>query len=311
MLIAQQSQLMDSLRIRSLSNLMPQLLARIDDELKDNPGRVLSDETISMIASLSYTLKPYPYTEGARMSTKKLSPERGQLLLILIGLNLDTGSLHQIMKHVSFAGADLRDGVLRGADLSGINLSEADLSSAIFDSADLAGANLSYANLWGAIISKAKLTGTDLTRADLQWANLNQADLKGADLREANLYSVQMRNADLSGSVMKWTNLTGAFLNEANLAGADMFRTTLVRAQLTGAILSEANMTVGNLIEANVTGSDMTGINLTDVIVDDKNWLSRLNEWQVIGAEELQRNYKLSHEVSNGKSIYRLKKLEN
>ncbi len=311
LLIAQQSELMDSLKIRSLSNLMPQILARINEELKDNPRRILSEETISMIASLSYTLTPYAYVEGESLSTKKLSPERGQLLLMLGDLNIDSGSLHRIFQQSSFSGADLRNADLSSDDLSGVDLSEADLSSANLQGANLSMADLSYTNLWGAILSKANLNDADLTRTILSWANLNEADLKRADIRESDLTSVQMRKADLSESVMKWTNLTGAFLNEADLTGADMFRTNLAGAQLTGTIMSKANLSLANLFDTNVTGAHMIDADMTDATVIDKNWLIRLNEWQVEGAEELLRKYKLSPEESNGRAFYRLKKLEN
>jgi hypothetical protein len=66
---------------------------------------------------------------------------------------------------------------LRGADLSGANLSWANLRGA-----DLRGAYLSWANL-----HRANLSGADLSGANLSWANLRGADLRGVNLSGANL----------------------------------------------------------------------------------------------------------------------------
>ncbi|MEO5906838.1 MAG: pentapeptide repeat-containing protein [Saprospiraceae bacterium] len=306
LLIDQQAGLIDSLRIRSLSNLMPNVLGRIDEELKNNPSRTLSDETISRIASLSYSFRPYAYPDGDSFSTRKLSPERGQLLLIVSGLNLDSGSLQQIMDQVSFANADLRDAVLSGANLIGINLSEADLSGAILDSANLTSANLSYANLWGAHLTKAKLNRTNLRGTDLRWAELNEADMQGSDLYESDLTSAQLTKADLRRALMRYANLNSTFLNESNLTGADMFRTTMMRAQLTGTNFMETNLTIANFEESNLTGAI-----LTDAFGIDTNWFTRLHEWNVTGAKEMKDKYEMVKEEVQGRPQYRFKRKEN
>ena len=76
---------------------------------------------------------------------------------------------------------------LRGADLSGANLSWADLRRANLSRADLRGANLREANLSEANLRGANLSKADLLLADLRGANLVLADLSEADLRRANL----------------------------------------------------------------------------------------------------------------------------
>jgi len=114
--------------------------------------------------------------------------------------------------------ADADGGVradLRGADLSGANLSRADLSGANLRGAYLSGADLSRAELRdayliGANLRDAYLNGADLSRAYLNGAYLSRADLNGAYLSGANL-----RDANLIGA-----NLSGANLNRADLNGA-------------------------------------------------------------------------------------------
>jgi len=305
LLIARQSQLIDSLGTRSLSNLMPGLMRKIDDELKDNPKRTLSDETISMMAALSHSLRPYAYTVGDSLSTKKLSPERGQLLMVLSGLNIDPGSFHQIMEVVTFASADLREVNLLGVDLSGINLSEADLSSAILDSANLAGVNLSFANLWGVKLNKVNLNKANLRGADLRWSELNEADLRGCDLYESDLSSAQLKKADLRGAQMKYTNLNSAFLNGADLTGADMFRATMVKAQLVETNFSETNLSIAIFRESNLSGAI-----LTDAYGVELEWFIRLNEINVTGAQEMKNKYEMVTEDVHGRLQYKLKRRE-
>ena len=74
--------------------------------------------------------------------------------------------------------ADLRNAVLRGANLRGACLLNADLRGA-----DLRGADLHNADLKGANLLNADLRGANLRGADLLNADLSGADLRGADLR--------------------------------------------------------------------------------------------------------------------------------
>ena len=70
----------------------------------------------------------------------------------------------------------VRDGNLRGADLS-----YADLRSANLRGADLRSANLRSADLRSANLRSADLRGADLSYADLRSANLSYANLSGAN----------------------------------------------------------------------------------------------------------------------------------
>jgi len=308
--IAQQAELIESIRKSGLLNLMSNVLDKIDDELKNNPKRMLSDETIARITALSYSFKPYTHFEGDSLSEKKLSPERGQLLLVLSRMNIDSGSLHKIMFQASFSGADLREVDLRGADLRGTDLRGADLQDANLQGTKFNEADLRSANLWGANLSKANLDSADLKRADLRWADLNGADLRRANLNGANLTSAQLRRTNLRGAVIQWADVSGAFLNEANLDSADLTGTSLQRAHLADSDLSKANLTMANLTEANLTGANLTGAELSRAIVSEENWLILLNEWLVTGAKEIQSRYKMTDDHSNHPSQYRLEKIE-
>jgi hypothetical protein len=111
--------------------------------------------------------------------------------------------------------ADLRGANLSGADLSGVDLRGANLSGADLSGVDLRGANLSGADLYG-----ANLYGADLSGADLSGAYLRGADLSEADLSEAYLRGAYLRGADLSGADLSEADLRGADLSGADLSEA-------------------------------------------------------------------------------------------
>jgi len=96
--------------------------------------------------------------------------------------------------------ADLRGAYLSGADLTRADLSGAYLSRADLTGADLRGAYLSGAYLTGAYLSRAYLSGADLRKAYLSGAYLSRADLSRADLTGADLSGADLREADLTGA---------------------------------------------------------------------------------------------------------------
>ena len=309
--IAQKAELIESTRLSGLVNLMSNVMDKIDDELQNNPKRILSDETIARIAALSYSFESHLHINGDTSSAPKLSPERGQLLLMISKMNLDSGSLKKIMGQASFSGAVLRDADLRNANLRGADLEEADLQGAKLQDADIRDANLRSANLWGSNLNKADLTGADLTRADLRWTELNDAELQGTDLYGANISSAQMRRADLSGADLQWADLNGTFMNESIIAGANLFRASLKRAQLVKSDLSNAKLTLAILTEATIAEANLTGADLTGVFVAEKNWPELLSKWDVTGATEIQSRYKIADEISKNPSQYHLEKIKD
>jgi len=90
--IEQQTFLQEAERRSSLVFLFNNVLDKIDQELKDQKGitDTLSEPLIGRITALSKALKPYRYLDGDEIIEKPISPERGQLLISLIGCNLDS-----------------------------------------------------------------------------------------------------------------------------------------------------------------------------------------------------------------------------
>lgn len=121
----------------------------------------------------------------------------------------------------------IRDGWLKGGDLSYANLSYANLydvnlRGANLHGANLQGTNLSGADLYGADLSGATLSGANLTHAYLQHASLHNANLRGAILYATNLFGADFYGAELYGTNLATANLRRADLRHADLRGANL-----------------------------------------------------------------------------------------
>lgn len=163
-------------------------------------------------------------------------------------VNVETKRATEELRHYGW----LKDGTLKGVDLSRANLEktdliDADFTNTIFNGANLQGAQLHYAKLQGAQLRRANLSHAILFEADLQDATLMDANLEGATLPDANL-----TNAELGG----------ANLSKAKLSNATMTRTKLANSKLTGATLNLSNMQEATLFGADLRGAFLNGTNL-------------------------------------------------
>ncbi len=332
--IVQQNLLMQSIRNSGMGDLVNNLFNKIDKELANNPKRTLSQVTIDRAAVLSYSLKPYGQLDADSLSSRKLSPERGQLLLALSKMQLDSNSFNQIKSKGDFSGSDLMDADLNGANLRWAKLEEAKLRGADLRKADLSGVNLWGSDFWGAKLSDANLRGANLGRSDLKWVDLNRADLRdvdlrGVDLSDARLNGVDATNTDFEWSLLQNTSLQNATLVKARMFGTDLKRANLSkancsessfkRAKLMEAILIETDLSNTSLVETNFTNADLTGANLSyanlkNAVLSDsklhyakvssKDWFNSIEQWNVAGTNYIKNNYSIIPDTSkNGKFI--------
>ena len=308
-----QAAVIDSMQVSGMAGWMRDLLARAADEVQRASAGVLSTSTIDQIAELSAALKPYRQWDGDSVSQQLLSPERGQLLKLLLRMPLDSASQSEICRRVSFAHAAVADANLAGTSLRYIDLRGADLRDAQMTGADLRDADLRGATLWGADLSRADLRYADLRRAAGRWADFTQARLQLAGMDGIYLNNAMMKNADLSEAHIQWADLRGAFFNGANLECADLKGTLLRRANCDQANLTETNLNAADLRDVSLVSTTMQSasflgfrpINLHGTQVSGMGWIDSLHHWQVAGAEEVKERYRV---VIDGlrPSVYRL-----
>lgn len=212
--IKEQSSLSEGARRSSLVFLMGEIMQAVNEELKDKPttpyhkDRKLSPQLIARIAALSHSLKPYRYLDSDTLIPKPLSPERGQLLINIAYLKLDTvESLTTIFMECNFAQADLIEASMKNTYLRGVNLKYADMRGILLENSDLREANMNFSDLTG-----AKLKNTDLRGTYLQESDLRVSDLEGADLRAGHLEGADLRYTNLKGTDLSYTNLSRAIV---------------------------------------------------------------------------------------------------
>ena len=178
----QQSQLAEAQRRSSLNFLFGNIIELVDKELKDDIGeksiRDLSPQLIGSVSAISNGFKPYKYLDNDTLTITSLSPERGQLLLFLIGSRLDSNTYKEIYKITNFSFADLSltsliDCNLQGAYLKNTNFTGSNLFRANLINADLSNSNLTYATLVEAKTDNTNLFGSEMNKAYVSknWIN--------------------------------------------------------------------------------------------------------------------------------------------
>ena len=282
-LIVAQSETITALEQGNLMALVATVLAAADTELAQSSNRSLSQAIIDRIADLSHSLKPYRQVTKDSIATQELSGERGQLLLSLTKMNIDSASFAQIKKIATFEYADLRDAHLANMDLSGINLARANLEGAALLGSSLEYANLEEANLKRSQLSSSSLKNAKLKLINLDWANLSQVNISEVRLVGASLKSANLIGADFTGTYISYTNFRGANLIKANFTNTHIDIVDFSQANLTEAILD-------NLIIKRV---NFTNVNFEKTIVN-KDWFSNLKKEETVGLEKLKSDYEVA-----------------
>lgn len=132
-------------------------------------------------------------------------------------------------------GAEVRESVLTGVDLSGRDLSRLLARDTVFERCDLSGARLDGAALERVSFVGCRLTGAMLTDASLRDVRLTdcQGDLlnlrmssaqyllvTGTSLREADFYDMSMRRCALLGCELTGASFRGCRLEDVDLHGS-------------------------------------------------------------------------------------------
>ncbi len=157
------------------------------EEIKEAPLIKLTPALYSRIVALLRTLRPYRFLNSqGKLIDKPLSPERGQLLIVLTGADVD---LKPLARTADFSFADLEYAELPGKDLSELKLSHANMRNAKLMYADFSGADIRSCDF-----SRADLCGADLsfyTSKDASFPTMTDAAcFDGASLRYCYMLSI-------------------------------------------------------------------------------------------------------------------------
>ena len=266
-----QKNLVESEKQKRLSPLVNQLITTLNNSANNDSSQI-DNQSLSLIKGLNKYFTPYQYRENKTLLEKKVSPERGYLLVSLLHSNLDSASKQKIIEEVSFEGSSLSNANLSGFDLRNINLNGSDLRGADLSGTRLTGANLKGIDFTNANLSNAILDSSTLTRSNAKWAVFSGASLEGATLDGCVWSYAIMDSAVLRGSIIRNTNLEGAILSCADLDSAILHYDTL-----TGVNLSKANFKIRKISRTLIE-------NLTvDSTIVNTFWMRKNNPNKLVG----------------------------
>lgn len=181
--------------------------------------------------------------DGTYLIDRPASPERGQLLTLLVSSGVRNLEL------LTFLGLDLDYAMLKGTDLALVTAQQAQLSYA-----DFSGSYLVECDFGSAILENARFRLSNIARTRFAALDPDQVRaplpaqtgktvtrLAGADFSRATIAA-----SDFSGAELTAASFDGALLNEVSFASANLSAATfngsvLLSADFTGAILKRAD----------------------------------------------------------------------
>lgn len=152
--------------------------------------------------------------------------------------------------------------VLRGRDLSGLDLRYLD-----FSGVDLCDVDMSGADLRGSPID----SGTPLGHTVFRDADMRRMSFLGKLEPKCPVYleNADLREADFSHAKVSWFQFNGSDMSDAILRNAVFECTNMERVNLAGADLTGANMGGIDLRKANLTGATMDRAFLNKTVMSD------------------------------------------
>lgn len=149
------------------------------------------------------------------------------------------------LRYLDFSGVDLCDVDMSGADLRGSLIdSGTPLGRTVFNNADMR--RMRFVGRLDprrpVYLEDADLREADFSRANVSWFQFDGSDMSGAILRNAVFECTNMEGVNLAGADATGANLGGIDLREANLTGAAMDRAFLDRTVMADATVDRTSV---------------------------------------------------------------------
>lgn len=196
--------------------------------------------------------------EGDRLIDRPVSPERGQLLQILLSGGVrDLGVLNHFGLDLSFADFQNADVILMNAQ------------GGRFSYSDFSGAQMRESDLGGAAFENARFRRADIRRCT--FAAVSKDRLKPPFPESGLPYSSFLSGADFSSAYIGDTDFSGAMLLAARFDGA-----LLANVDFTGAVISAASLRNAVILGGRFAGADLKSVDLDGAVVFGADFLDRL-----------------------------------
>lgn len=163
--------------------------------------------------------------------------------------------LGNVLRGRNLSGLDLRYLDFSGVELCDVDMSGADLRGSLIDSGTPLGhtvfrdADMRRMSFLGKLepkcpvyLENADLREADFSHAKVSWFQFNGADMSDAILRNAVFECTNMERVNLAGADLTGANMGGIDLRKANLAGATMDKAFLDKTVMSDATVSGASV---------------------------------------------------------------------
>ena len=196
--------------------------------------------------------------EGTYLIDRPASPERGQLLRVLVSSGVRNLEL------LTYTGLTLDYAMLKATDLYLVTAQQARLSYA-----DFSGSYLRECDFGSAILENARFRNANITRSRFATLGPDQTLPPLASLAEGTI--TRMFGADFRRAIILETDFSGAELTAAQFDGA-----LLAGANFTGANLSAATFRDTVILDADLTGVTLKRADFDQAIVFGEDFLTQI-----------------------------------
>ncbi len=282
--ITRQQNRINQLESREYGELLAGLIEDVKQELEQDSLNKLSRGLVEQIAIASQSMSPYLRKQDSN-GVRVLSPERGELLKLLMTLDIHPASWVEVKKDVSFEHADLSKYTFTQVDLSGTNLSGADLSNSTFKDVSLRQANMFAANVHNADFDNAILDSADLRRGVLSWCRLSNCSVEKADADGVQLLNCCLSSCSLDSSLFNWAAIDGGIFSKVTWNNGHLFKANVTGANFRECSFRNTVLRTGIFLRCNFEHSLLTNAEVGE------NWFESMIEQNNVGLDLIQNDY--------------------
>ena len=205
--IVEQSRLLDGQRRSSYVFLLGGIVEKMNAELVSNDDRTLSKELCSQIIALSHSLTPYKFLLEDGSLSDYYSPERTQLFIILMELQLDKETNSYLLSRGNFDNLYLNDYSILNLKANFFESKNSSLKNVDFKRCELNYIKLEESNnLHNLIIKESRVNsimimGTDSLENGSE-VNVESSYINMAGLVQSNLNKIELSNTIVNAGVL-------------------------------------------------------------------------------------------------------------
>lgn len=236
------------------------------EEQKEDSSFKFSDDMIDLESkNMAWIKRPnFNYADFSGLNLKNVMLRMADLEFVKF--------LDSPLQNARFAGANLKHALFIKSQLRGVDFTRTELEYATFSNICLDEVNFSWANLNGVIFIKfqgknLRFLGTDLSLAQGHIVSIRNTYFNGANLNKANFENAIIINSQFKLAKLVETNFHKADLTECTFPYTILIDTVFIKANLTKTNFYFAEVNGGTIFEGIIIDddTDFTGVGLSNV----------------------------------------------